>query len=271
MRGTSSSWIIGLAAVAALAGGCGTASRAVGTATRATTGAVTGTANAVAGATGAVATGAAGAVTGVAAGTAGAVSGVASGTAGAVTGVAGAVTGAVAGPLVARVYRIDPATGGPDMRSEVGTVRFTQGRAGVEVSAQFTGISVAGQEAMQTSDGQGVFYPHGLHVHAGSACGPDTVNGKMVPAGAAGPHFDPTASGKHLGPQGMGHAGDLPNLRVLNDGTGTLVASTSRFTLDQIAGRTVVLHAMSDNYTDQPANGGSGARIACGVIQPAAR
>ena len=91
----------------------------------------------------------------------------------------------------------------------------------------------------------------------------------MVPAGGAGPHFDPAATNSHKGPQGAGHAGDLPNLRVLNDESGLLETSTTRFSLGDLVGRTVVLHANTDNYTDTPANGGSGPRVACGVIEAA--
>ena len=138
------------------------------------------------------------------------------------------------------------------------------------VLAQVGGISsVNGQEAMQAGDGQGVFYPHGIHVHSGGSCAATTQDGKVVPAGAAGPHFDPAATNSHKGPQGAGHAGDLPNIRVLNDGTGILETTTNRFTLGDLVGKTVILHANPDNYTDTPANGGSGPRIACGVIEPA--
>jgi Cu-Zn family superoxide dismutase len=33
-----------------------------------------------------------------------------------------------------------------------------------------------------------------------------------------------------------------------------------------IVGRSIVIHANADNYTDTPPNGGSGARVACGEI-----
>ncbi|SPX55950.1 superoxide dismutase [Klebsiella pneumoniae] len=40
--------------------------------------------------------------------------------------------------------------------------------------------------------------------------------GKAVAAGAAGGHYDPQHTGKHEGPLGAGHLGDLP-LLVVND------------------------------------------------------
>ena len=178
-----------------------------------------------------------------------------------------ATTAKGGGALVATLHPVNPATGEVDTRIDLGTVRFTQGNGKVDVLAQLQGVSIAGQEPRGIAgDGQGVYYPHGIHVHEGSSCGPTTVDGKTVPAGAAGPHFDPAKTNSHKGPTGDGHAGDLPNVQVVSDGSGMLMSSTTRFTLDQIKGRTVILHANPDNYTDTPPNGGSGARIACGVI-----
>ena len=45
--------------------------------------------------------------------------------------------------------------------------------------------------------------------------------GKPSAAEAAGGHLDPQHSGKHEGPDGMGHLGDLPVLVVNNDGKAT--------------------------------------------------
>lgn len=212
MRGTSTGWMIGIVAVAALAAGCGRGARATGT-----------TANTAAG----------------------------------------------SGAMVAKLYQVNPDTGVVNTRQPMGEVRFLPAANGVQVVAELSNVPVGGAEAMQTADGQGVFYAHGLHIHAGSACGPETVNGKVVAAGAAGGHLDPASTGKHLGPNGMGHVGDLPNVNVRNDGRGQFITTTNRFTLEQIAGRAVVLHSSPDNYTDKPANGGSGARIGCGVIEAA--
>jgi Cu-Zn family superoxide dismutase len=111
--------------------------------------------------------------------------------------------------------------------------------------------------------------PHGFHVHENGSCDPSTANGQPVPAGAAGGHLDPQHSGKHEGPEGSGHLGDLPVLQVGPDGTAdqSLTAPHIKETA-AVRGKTLIIHVGGDNYSDQPAPlGGGGARIACGIIQ----
>lgn len=107
---------------------------------------------------------------------------------------------------------------------------------------------------------------HGFHVHEHANCGPKTKDGKMEPGEAAGPHYDPEKSGRHAGPQGGGHIGDLPALQVDASGAATQAVTAPRLALSQLKGRSLMIHAGGDNNTDQPPNGGGGARIACGVI-----
>src|SRR4051794_34225738 len=68
--------------------------------------------------------------------------------------------------------------------------------------------------------------PHGFHVHQNDSCMPINTTGVGIPAGAAGGHWDPGNTGKHAGPMGEGHKGDLPVLEVANNGMAdqTLVA-----------------------------------------------
>jgi len=110
--------------------------------------------------------------------------------------------------------------------------------------------------------------PHGFHVHEKGSCAPGkAADGKMVPGLGAGGHHDPDKTGKHEGPAGKGHLGDLPLLDVKADGSagGTLMAP--RLKVADLKKRAVVIHAGGDNYSDQPAAlGGGGARIACGVF-----
>jgi Cu-Zn family superoxide dismutase len=118
---------------------------------------------------------------------------------------------------------------------------------------------------------------HGVHVHAVGRCepAPDASTGQTVPFGAAGGHFDPGASQHHRGPgqaPTQGHAGDMPNLVVAADRTGTLRYVHPHASLgtgaQSVLGKAIVVHAQRDDYTTDPA-GNSGGRVLCGVIEPA--
>ncbi len=118
---------------------------------------------------------------------------------------------------------------------------------------------------------------HGFHIHANGVCapGPDPATGETVAFGAAGGHFDPGQSRKHGRPgqpAHLAHAGELPNIEVGPQGTGTLRYVNPNVTLsasDRSAfGRALVVHDQPDDYNSDPA-GNSGPRVLCGVIQPA--
>jgi len=110
---------------------------------------------------------------------------------------------------------------------------------------------------------------HGFHVHESASCGLSQKDGKAVPAGAAGGHYDPLGSKHHGSPTGDGHLGDLPPLLVdANGGASTAVTAPRLTKLSEVKGRALMVHAGGDNFADQPAPlGGGGARIACGVIE----
>ena len=86
---------------------------------------------------------------------------------------------------------------------------------------------------------------------------------------AAGGHYDPQGTKKHLGPHHKeGHLGDLPVLVVDKDGSASLPGLAPRLKTSNLNGRSVMIHAGGDNYDDQPAPlGGGGGRIACGVVK----
>lgn len=127
-----------------------------------------------------------------------------------------------------------------------GTVRFYQTAYGVIVAAEITGLpNPAGYCSAP------VF---GFHIHAGSAC----TGTPLEPFADAKGHYDP-----HRCPHPY-HAGDMPPLFGAN-GRALSIFLTNRFTVQEIVGKTVVIHASPDDFTSQPA-GNSGARIACGEI-----
>jgi Cu-Zn family superoxide dismutase len=110
---------------------------------------------------------------------------------------------------------------------------------------------------------------HGFHIHVNPDCGPGAGPDGQPAAGlAAGGHYDPGTTGKHLGPHGQGHKGDLPALRVDAGGLAMTSVIAPQLKLADVKGRAIMIHAGGDNYSDQPAPlGGGGARIACGVIK----
>jgi Cu/Zn superoxide dismutase len=56
---------------------------------------------------------------------------------------------------------------------------------------------------------------HGFHIHEKGDCGPRMNQGKPAAGFAAGGHYDPAHTKKHLGPLSTaGHRGDLPVLVV---------------------------------------------------------
>ena len=109
---------------------------------------------------------------------------------------------------------------------------------------------------------------HGFHVHQNPSCAPAEKDGKTVAGLAAGGHYDPSNSGHHAGPYGDGHLGDLPALYVDGDGNATHPVLAPRLKVSDLKGRSLMIHAGGDNYSDEPQKlGGGGARIACGVVE----
>jgi len=109
---------------------------------------------------------------------------------------------------------------------------------------------------------------HGFHVHENPSCAPQEKDGKMVPALAAGGHYDPAGSKRHGLPWGDGHLGDLPALYVDNGGNATNPVLAPRLKMADVRGRSLMIHLGGDNHADHPAPlGGGGARLACGVVQ----
>ena len=131
----------------------------------------------------------------------------------------------------------------------VGTVTLQQTGAGVLLVADLSGMPPG---------------THGFHLHTVGKCDPDFS--------AAGGHFNPTSRQHGIrNPMGK-HVGDLPNVNVPESGTirvelflADVMLSGKNALLDD-DGASVVVHALADDYATDPA-GGSGARIACGVLQ----
>lgn len=95
----------------------------------------------------------------------------------------------------------------------------------------------------------------GFHIHEGGACEGD----KNDPFAKAMAHFD---KGDCDHPY---HSGDLPPLPGAGE-YGIMSFLTDRFSVDDIIGRTVIIHEKPDDLITQP-SGNAGKKIACGVIK----
>jgi Cu-Zn family superoxide dismutase len=109
---------------------------------------------------------------------------------------------------------------------------------------------------------------HGFHVHENPNCSASEKDGKMTAGLAAGGHYDPRKTGKHEGPQGQGHLGDLPVLTVDAKGNAHEKLVAPHLKLADLKGHALMIHEGGDNYSDEPKPlGGGGTRIACGVVK----
>lgn len=94
----------------------------------------------------------------------------------------------------------------------------------------------------------------GCHIHEGDVC----VGNARNPFVDVGLHYNPyDCPHPH-------HSGDLPPL-FENNGYAWYVTITGRFTINNIIGKTIIIHRNPDDFTTQP-GGNSGDMIACGEI-----
>lgn len=132
-------------------------------------------------------------------------------------------------------------TGGAEVPRLSGCVEFYQENGCVLVVVRISGLP----EENKT----GFF---GFHIHQGGDCS------GVGHSGTEG-HYNP------LGHEHPAHAGDLSSL-LWCKGNAYLSIKTDRFSVNEIIGRTVVIHSDPDDFHTQPA-GNAGKKIACGVIR----
>lgn len=154
-------------------------------------------------------------------------------------------------PAMATVIAIDEVNSEGSVKN-IGTVTVTESAYGLVFTPDLQGLAPG---------------LHGFHLHQNNSCAPAEKDSEMVPALAAGGHYDPRNAGKHGTPWGDGHAGDLPPLYVDADGNANQPVLAPRLRNGDLPGRAIMIHAGGDNHSDHPAPlGGGGARVACGVV-----
>ena len=130
--------------------------------------------------------------------------------------------------------------GGTNAPKLCGTVRFYQLENSVLIVASIQGLPAS----------ESGFF--GFHIHEGKSCRGENFY-------ETGSHFN-TNNKPH-----PSHSGDLPPLILCNGGA-YMSFTTDRFCVNEVIGRTIVIHNMPDDFTTQPA-GNSGIKIACGRIK----
>lgn len=131
--------------------------------------------------------------------------------------------------------------GGTDAPCLSGQIKFYQENESVLVVAELSGLP--------KNSRTGFF---AMHIHEGESCSGD---GFTKTRG----HY---ATNEKEHPN---HAGDLPPLISYGSGKTYLAVRTDRFRVQNVIGKTVVIHSDPDDFRSQPA-GNSGTKIACGVI-----
>jgi len=143
--------------------------------------------------------------------------------------------------------------GGPYRPQISGVVWFRNVPGGTEVTAIVSGLP----PYQPGKNGKPPVGPHGFHIHQYGNC---EVGNPAEPFKAAGDHWNPDNQ-----PHGN-HAGDFPVL-FSNNGIARMSFFTNRFSVEDVIGKSVIIHENPDDYRTQPA-GDAGKRLACGVIQP---
>lgn len=132
----------------------------------------------------------------------------------------------------------------PDIK---GTVRFFESEKGTLVAVEVSGLP----SPENVCEAQVL----GFHIHSGVSC----TGNEKDPFSNALTHYNPNNC------EHPHHAGDMPPI-FSNNGYAFMIFLTDRFKVDEVVGKTVVVHAMADDFKSQP-SGDSGIKIACGVIE----
>lgn len=105
---------------------------------------------------------------------------------------------------------------------------------------------------------------HAVHIHEYGDC-------SATDGTSAGGHWNPTGVAHGKWGEGEFHLGDIGNIMVGEDGTGSISLTTDLWEIGtgsdvDVVGKSIIVHAGADDFTSQP-SGAAGSRIGCGVIE----
>jgi Cu-Zn family superoxide dismutase len=130
-----------------------------------------------------------------------------------------------------------------------GTVTFIEKDGIVVMKAALSGLSQGN---------------HAIHIHAIGDC--SAADGK-----SAGGHWNPTKENHGKWMEAPFHIGDIGNLVVGADGTGTIKRETDLWSVGgkdaakNVVGHAIIIHEGPDDFSSQP-SGAAGPRVGCGEI-----
>lgn len=137
---------------------------------------------------------------------------------------------------------------------KVGTIKVTETANGIFIEVKASGLKANAGRV-------------GFHLHEKNSPKPTKdAEGNLVIGGGLGGHWDPDDTQTHAGPNGNGHRGDLDALTINADGSINQTVVSSKIKYSDVKGKSFVIHANDDNYKNNPANGGSGARLYAAIF-----
>ena len=149
-----------------------------------------------------------------------------------------------------RLRAVASLSGGKDYPDIRGLVKFYASPH--RESAMYGGAIVEAEifnlPAPESGGDSGFF---GFHIHENGDCSDNFSH--------AGSHFNPSGRPHPY------HAGDLPPL-LSSHGYAWTAFYDDRIQIEDISGRSVIIHRNADDFTSQP-SGNAGEMIACGVIR----
>lgn len=131
-----------------------------------------------------------------------------------------------------------------------GTVTFTEMDGKIKMEASIVGATEG---------------DHAIHIHAIGDCSAEDGT-------SAGGHWNPT--NENHGKWGITpfHKGDIGNIIIRADGTGSITRETDLWCIGceddekDVLGKAIIIHQGPDDFSSQPA-GAAGPRIGCGEIK----